>query len=44
MALKYSLLLYNMVLIGWWFCILCSLFVKDRNKFGILVNTFLKIF
>ena len=35
---KYSWLVYSKVLDGG-FCIFCSLFIKDRSKFGVLVNT-----
>ena len=35
---KYSWLVYSKVLDGG-FCIFCSLFIKDRSKYGVLVNT-----
>ena len=34
---KYSWLVYSKVLDGG-FCIFCSLFIKDRSKYGVLVN------
>ena len=36
--MKYTWLVHNKLLIRCRFCIFLSLFVEDRNKYGILVN------